>query len=85
MSKSMIWTPLTKVALDNLTTGKLLCRVELFEGNNIYSAILDKKVVDLFSKYYNYNNYKTKEIMDLLSSSDVNEMRIYLSGGGIDP
>ncbi len=40
---------------------------------------------DIVKEYYGYSNSKTKEIMSLLNSEDIEEMRLYLSGGGINP
>jgi len=40
---------------------------------------------DIVKEYYGYSNSKTREIMSLLSSEDIEEMRLYLSGGGINP
>tara|TARA_Y100000592_G_C5442608_1_gene304222 strand:- start:160 stop:546 length:387 start_codon:yes stop_codon:yes gene_type:complete len=40
---------------------------------------------DIVKEYYGYSNSKTKEIMPLLSTEDIEEMRLYLSGGGINP
>ena len=40
---------------------------------------------DIVKEYYGYSNSKTKEIMSLLSNEDIEEMRLYLSGGGINP
>jgi len=40
---------------------------------------------DIVKEYYGYSNSKTKEIMSLLTSEDIEEMRLYLSGGGINP
>ena len=40
---------------------------------------------DIVKEYYCYSNSKTKEIMSLLSNEDIEEMRLYLSGGGINP
>lgn len=40
---------------------------------------------DTVKEYYGYSNSKTKEIMSLLTSEDIEEMRLYLSGGGINP
>ena len=54
---SFKWKPLSKNILDSLE-GKqqILCRVQLFEGEDI-SAFFDRKVIDLFKNYYNYNEY----------------------------
>ena len=35
-------------------------------------------------EYYNYSNSKTKEVMNLLKPEDIDYMRTYLSGGGIN-
>ena len=40
---------------------------------------------EVIKNYYNYSNAKTKEIMDLLSKDDIEEMKRYISGGGINP
>ena len=40
---------------------------------------------DIVKEYYGYSNSKTKEIMSLLSTENIEEMRLYLSGGGINP
>ena len=39
----------------------------------------------IVKEYYGYSNSKAKEIMSLLTSKDIEEMRLYLSGGGINP
>jgi len=54
MVASMNWIPVTKVALDQIKPGwTILCRVELFEN----SYLLDEKIINLFQKYFNYNQY----------------------------
>mgnify|MGYP005813524571 CR=1 FL=1 len=56
--KSMNWGPITKAVLDQLTLGEqLLCKVQLFEGEDRHSALLDQRVVNLFKNQYNYNKY----------------------------
>jgi len=56
--KSMIWTPLTNRVLENLPLGKqLYCRIELFDGGGAAASLLDKKVINLFKKFYTYNEY----------------------------
>ena len=45
--------------------------------------ITDK--LETVKEYYGYSNTKATEIMDLLNDNDIEEMRIYLSGGGIKP
>lgn len=39
----------------------------------------------IVKEYYGYSNSKTKEIMSLLTNEDIEQMRLYLSGGGINP
>tara|TARA_R110000824_G_scaffold329468_1_gene516229 strand:+ start:139 stop:525 length:387 start_codon:yes stop_codon:yes gene_type:complete len=39
----------------------------------------------IVKEYYGYSNTKTKEIMKLLTTEDIEEIRLYLSGGGINP
>jgi len=41
--------------------------------------------IEIVKEYYGYSNQKATEIMGLLSDEDIEEMRIYLSGGGINP
>ena len=51
-----------------------------------FSKWLKNEMSDDFSvvkEYYGYSNSKTKEVMNLLSSEDIEEMRVYLTGGGI--
>ena len=53
-----------------------------------FSKWLKNEMSDEFSivkEYYGYNNTKTKEVMDLVTPEDIEEMRLYLSGGGINP
>jgi len=53
-----------------------------------FSKWTKNELSDSFSivkEYYGYSNSKTKEIMSLLSNEDIEEMRLYLSGGGINP
>lgn len=53
-----------------------------------FSKWQKKKMVDnleTVKEYYGYSNTKATEIMGLLSDKDIEEMRIYLSGGGIKP
>ena len=53
-----------------------------------FSKWQKKEIIDnleIVKNYYNYSNQKATEIMELLSDEDVEEMRIYLSGGGINP
>ena len=45
--------------------------------------ITDK--LETVKEYYGYSNTKATEIMDLLSEDEIEEMRIYLTGGGINP
>ena len=48
------WIPLSKQALDNLPSGReLLCKVQLFED----LTWLDGRFIDLFKKYYTYNEH----------------------------
>ena len=52
-----------------------------------FSKWLKNEMSDDFSvvkEYYNYSNSKAKEIMGLLKPEDINNMRTYLSGGGIN-
>jgi hypothetical protein len=54
MVKAMNWIPMTKGALDTITPKRsLLCKVELFEN----SDALDEQIINLFQKYFNYNQY----------------------------
>ena len=41
--------------------------------------------IEIVKEYYGYSNQKATEVMGLLSDNDIEEMRIYLSGGGINP
>jgi len=41
--------------------------------------------LEIVKNYYGYSNQKATEIMDLLSGKDIEEMKTYLSGGGINP
>jgi len=41
--------------------------------------------LEIVKEYYGYSNAKANEIIDLLSKEDIEEMKIYLSGGGIVP
>jgi len=41
--------------------------------------------IEIVKEYYGYSNQKATEIMGLLSDNDIEEMRIYLYGGGINP
>jgi len=41
--------------------------------------------LEIVKEYYGYSNTKATEIMDLLSEKEIEEMRIYLTGGGINP
>jgi len=53
-----------------------------------FSKWQKKEIIDnleIVKNYYNYSNQKATEIMELLSDEDIEEMRIYLSGGGINP
>ena len=53
-----------------------------------FSKWQKKEITDKFETvkdYYGYSNTKATEIMDLLKDNDIEEMRIYLSGGGINP
>ena len=51
---SWSWIPLSKQALDNLPSGReLLCKVQLFED----LTWLDGRFIDLFKKYYTYNEH----------------------------
>jgi len=38
---------------------------------------------DIVKEYYGYSNSKVKEVLSLLSDSNIREMQEYLSGGGI--
>jgi len=38
----------------------------------------------IVKEYYDYNNSKTREVMSLLKPEDIDYMRTYLSGGGIN-
>ena len=38
---------------------------------------------EIVKEYYNYSNTKTKDVMGLLTKEDIQEMREYLSGGGV--
>jgi hypothetical protein len=54
MVKAMNWIPMTKGALDKITPRRsLFCKVELFEN----SGALDEQIINLFQKYFNYNQY----------------------------
>ena len=54
MITAMNWVPVTKNALDQITSRRsLLCKVELFENN----SLLDENIINLFQKYFNYNQY----------------------------
>ena len=53
-----------------------------------FSKWLKNEMSDDFTvvkKYYGYSNTKTKEIISLLKKEEIEDMRIYLSGGGINP
>ena len=41
--------------------------------------------LEIVKNYYGYSDQKATEIIDLLSDENIEEMRIYLSGGGINP
>jgi|TARA_Y100000034_G_scaffold132245_1_gene194765 hypothetical protein len=41
--------------------------------------------IEIVKEYYGYSNQKATEIMGLLSDKDIEEMRIYLTGGGTNP
>tara|TARA_R100000458_G_scaffold59639_1_gene70903 strand:+ start:8123 stop:8509 length:387 start_codon:yes stop_codon:yes gene_type:complete len=45
--------------------------------------ITDK--LETVKEYYGYSNTKATEIMDLLSEDEIEQMRVYLAGGGINP
>ena len=38
---------------------------------------------DVVKEYHGYSNAKTKEVVDMFTQNDINEMKKYLSGGGI--
>jgi hypothetical protein len=41
--------------------------------------------LEIVKDYYGYSNQKATEIIDMLSNENIEEMRRYLSGGGINP
>ena len=41
--------------------------------------------LEIVKDYYGYSNQKATEIIDLLNDENIEEMRKYLSGGGINP
>ena len=45
--------------------------------------ITDK--LETVKEYYGYSNTKATEIMDLLNDEEIEQMRVYLTGGGINP
>ena len=45
--------------------------------------ITDK--LETVKEYYGYSNAKATEIMDLLNDDEIEQMRTYLTGGGINP
>ena len=45
--------------------------------------ITDK--LETVKEYYGYSNTKATEILDLLNYDEIEQMRIYLTGGGINP
>jgi len=53
-----------------------------------FSKWLKNEISDDFmivKNYYGYSNTKTKEIISLLKKEDIESMRLYLTGGGINP
>ena len=53
-----------------------------------FSKWLKNEMSDNFTvvkNYYGYSNTKTKEIISLLKEEEIEKMRLYLSGGGINP
>lgn len=53
--KDMDWQPLDLNIINNIPTGKrLLCKVVFFEAHE-RAGLLDKKVIDMYRHFYNYN------------------------------
>jgi hypothetical protein len=58
MIKSFSWEPVNAQAITQLgASQQLLCRLRLFEGDNLRHPFFDQKIIDLFRNYFNYNEY----------------------------
>jgi hypothetical protein len=47
-------------------------------------AIAPSSDLELIKEYYNYNEQKAREVLDLLSESEIQKLRLKLSKGGTD-